>query len=468
MNKLIEGMRAETNVGRTANGGRTNKSSLNDVLDLFFLAGASRGKNLESEFLRSLKADEDVTIRLLLWMRDAREGAGERKLFRDLLGKLIRVNEPAARAVLARIPDLGRWDDVFVAFGTTLQSDAVFMIQEALKHEDGLCAKWMPRKGELAVTLRRQLGWTPKQYRKTLVNLSDTVEQKMCAREWDKINFSHVPSVAFSRYKKAFDRHVPGEFEKFVKKVERGEEKVNAGAIYPYQIVKEALGGNYFRPSATVTAAIDAQWKALPNFLEGSDERMIVVADTSGSMFSGASPDMRPIDVSVSLALYLSERMEGPFKDTFITFSDRPTLQRVTGSLSDRINQVANAEWGYSTNVEAVFRLILDTAKKHKVPASEMPTKIVIISDMEFNACTRNVEPASLAGEFKKLGYQIPELVFWNVNGRSGNVPTTTHQKHVALVSGASPSIVKSVLGGDILTPMEVMLKTLMQTRYDY
>jgi hypothetical protein len=323
-----------------------------------------------------------------------------------------------------------------------------------------LASKWMPRKGPLAAKLRNALRMSPKTYRKLLVNLTKVVETQMCANEWDKVNYEQVPSLAQIRYKTAFARHDTDRYLEYVAAVEAGEKKVNAAAVYPHDIVKN-LG-----------PLSDAQWKALPNYMEGAKERILPVCDVSGSMYG------LPMHVSVSLGLYISERNEGAFKDIVCTFSAKPELIKLKAKrLTDRVQELENIEWGFNTDIEAVFRVMLDQAKKHRVPESEMPTTILIISDMEFDVAVksggRDHNPKAIEvfrQYYERAGYQLPKVVFWNVNGRVGNVPVTADDRNVALVSGFSPSILQGILSADTeqFTPRSVMLSTVMVDRYDW
>ena len=223
---------------RTQNGMRAFKSSLNANTDLFFKIGASRGKNIIGDFTAAYVENRDIALRIAQWSRDVRGGAGERQLYRDIMQHLARKDTDAALALMRKAPELGRWDDVLVLADTELRVQAFDAIAAALKAGDGLCAKWMPRKGNLAAALRAHLGMTPKQYRKTLVNLTKVVETQMCAKDWDNINFEHVPSLASSRYKKAFYRNAEAAFKAYVDKLTRGEAKVSAAAVYPYDVLK--------------------------------------------------------------------------------------------------------------------------------------------------------------------------------------------------------------------------------------
>lgn len=318
-----------------------------------------------------------------------------------------------------------------------------------------LLAKWLSRKGTEFNKVRKYLGLTPKDYRKLIVGLSNTVEQHMCAKDWESIEYPKVPSVAMNKYRKAFERNDQNRFTEFIADVNDGKEKINASVLFPHQLFEA-----YKRRETQ--AAVEAQWNNLPDYMTG-EERVLPVCDVSGSMTG------LPMSVSVSLGIYLSERNKGIFKDAFVTFSARPTMQYLKGSFYERCRQLETAHWEMNTNLEAVFNLILDKAVKHSLPKEEMPTKILIISDMEFDACVSKGDDTAIAmieRMYKDAGYERPEIIFWNVNGRLGNVPGNYKHKGVGLVSGFSPAIMKSILEGKIETPISLMLRTVMSDRY--
>jgi hypothetical protein len=479
MNKLISAIQAKPQYGRTENNAKTLVSTTDHVLDFFYLMGASRGKDITPQFSRAYTESPELTARALMYLRDAREGIGERELFRTLFKELARENPRLAIAVLVKLPELGRWDDVVEALNVegASQGTAIYMIEKALKEGNGLAAKWMPRKGELAARIRTLLGMTPKQYRKTIVGLSNTVEQKLCAREFTKINYSHVPGIAAARYQATFARHDPEGFAKYKAALVKGDDpkvKVNAGAIFPYDVIKGLQHGD--------ETVANAQWNALPDFTGGSEQNAICVVDVSGSMTNMIpNSNVSALDVAVSLGLYLSERLNGPFKDTFLTFSEAPELQKVGGTLKNRMQAMMRSKWGMNTNLQAVFQLILGTAIKNKLAQEDLPSKVLIISDMEFDQCTnvrgyttgygKPKEPTNFQAIkqlYKDAGYEMPQLVFWNVMARNtANAPAKATQKDVALVSGFSPAVVKSVLSNKSFTPRDIMLETLMRPRYD-
>lgn len=293
-----------------------------------------------------------------------------------------------------------------------------------------------------------------------LVGLTNVVETPMCAKEFDKINYEHVPSLAMSRYSTAFGRNDAKRFEEYKQSLIKGEAKINASAVYPYDITK-----NLTRGDANLA---NEQWKALPNYMEGSNERVLPVCDVSGSMDTEIGGSTTAMEVCISLGLYISERNEGAFKNAFVTFSSNPQLQYLTGDLKSRYQQLQSAEWGMSTNLEATFQFILKQALRHNVPANEMPTCILIMSDMEFNQATHRHDTASdmIRREYAESGYEVPKIVFWNLCSRHDNFPVTSNDEGVALISGFSPSILKTVLSGNAMNPVQIMIDTLNQERY--
>lgn len=455
---------------RTANGMKSRATTASKVLDFFSKVGSARGNDFSGPFMAALADNEDLAIRALLWTRDVRGGAGERGQFRNLIAKLETHNPNLAGKLVSRVPELGRWDDLF-AFQNPLNRNKAFaLIAVALSERNGLCAKWMPRKGPNAVELRKYLKLSPKSYRKLLVLLTNVVESKMCAKDWNNINFSHVPSLAAARYQAAFRRNAPEAFAEYKTELSKPVEdrdpnvKVNAGAVYPYNVIKSLHRGD--------EVVADAQWDALPNYV--GNALSIPIVDVSGSMgWGSAGSNLTPLDVAVSLGLYLSEKNMGPFKDTFMTFSSSADFVHLKGTLSQRMKQMNHSEWGYSTNLHSAFERILNVAVMHKVPASEMPQTILILSDMQFNSCVDHDDSAiqMIARKYSKAGYVMPKVVFWNLNANFGDdQPVRFDKNGTALVSGFSPAIAKAVLANDLedFTPMNVMIQTLMDPRYDY
>lgn len=460
MSSLINALQTRNNF--TENGMVTNSSSLNDCVNLFFTIGAMRGedkKRLINSFSKAFSEDALTTLRIIFWVRDVRGGAGERQIFRDIISYLAENNTEVLGKNLKLIPEFGRWDDLLVLFNTKLDVPVKTLIAQALKAGEQLACKWMPRKGEKAIALERFMKLKPKAYRKMLVNGTKVVETTMCQKNWGDIKYEHVPSLAIARYAKAFGKHDSIRFTEF----KNGTSKINASAVYPYDVLKTLKMGD--------PVLATKQWNSLPNYLENNKERVLPICDVSGSMdaSAGGNSSLTCMDVCISLGLYISERNEGVFKNAFITFSETPQLQYLKGNLSDRYEQLEEASWGYSTNLEATFMEILNKAKANNVVESEMPTAILIMSDMEFNAaCQRGYTALDMIkAKYIQAGYTMPKIIFWNIKSRNnGNYPTQVTDKGTALISGFSPSILKSVLTGEDMSPISIMNKTVHSERY--
>ena len=457
-----------TVAARTTNGMKAIKSTLSNTTDLFFRIGASRGKDITAQFEKAFQENSDIALRIAQWARDARGGAGERELYRQVLKHLEKLHTDVllSTRILQNTAEIGRWDDLLIFTNAEVKAKAFGMIKEALDAGNGLCSKWMPRKGPVSVELREAFGWSPKYYRKRLVELTKVVETQMCSKQWNEINFSHVPSLAMSRYSKAFGKNASDAFTEFKTKLKSGDKsvKVNAGAVYPYDITKNVKYGD--------SGLADEQWKALPNFI--GDAMVLPVVDVSGSMSTPAGgyaskSGVSCLDVAVSLGLYCADKNTGAFKDLFLTFSTDSKFVHLTGTLSQKMAQMNRSDWDMSTDLHKAFEEILRVAKTNDVPAKDMPQVLLIMSDMQFNRCTRYDDSAMqmIRRKYTEAGYEVPQIVFWNLNA-ADNVPVKFDTKGVALVSGFSPSIMKSVLAADMdgFTPEGIMKKAVMSERY--
>jgi hypothetical protein len=448
---------------RTENDMRAMSSSLDACVDFFFKAGAMRGQDIKPVFEKAYKEDKRIALQSALWLRDARGGAGERQLFKDItkyLSENVKTNSNDERLLLKflnKVPLVGRFDDL-LAIENSYQKFSFEIIKEALENKNGLCAKWMPRQGNKANALRKYFDLTPKEYRKLLVCLTNVVESLMCQNLWDSIEYSAVPSLAMSRYSSAFKKHDKGRFAKYIEDVSAGKEKINAAAVYPYNIVRNLMAGN--------EKEADAQWANLPDYLGTAS--ILPIVDVSGSMYNGANP--QAIDVSLSLGLYLSERNKSVFKDIFLTFSEESQFNLLKGSLSQRLKQLKSDEkWGMNTDIIKAFKKILDVAVKNKVAQEDMPEMLLILSDMQFDQCAEFDDSAmqSVERQYEKAKYATPKIVFWNLADRGSNIPVKFDKNAVALVSGFSPAIMKTVLKNDEnFNPRSIMLSAVDTERY--
>lgn len=469
---------AFSNLTLTNNGAKAQTSSGSANIDLFFQIGASRGKDITPLFLKALQENPEYALRTVQWVRDIRQGQGEREQFRKLLAVALTHNNVSfairerARLILSKIPELGRYDDLLwfaENIKEPIRSQAISIFVEGLRNENGLAYKWAPIKGRVAYWLRKAMGfYNEASWRKHVVSNRSTVEQIMCAKEWSIIDYSKLPSVASARYQKAFARNDNARYASYLNSVEKGEAKINAGALYPYDIIRSLKYG--------VETAANVQWNALPDFLEGIEGSVLPLVDTSGSMQSNAAGKNGSVscrDVAVSLGLYLAERLNGPFKDHFLTFSKLPKMQQIQGStLKERVNSLDRASWNYDTNIQAAFEALLTFAIAHKVPVEYMPNTIVIFSDMQFNECITDGQSVSafnmIKAKYAQTSYKCPNIVFWNLHAANNNTPVSINTSGVALVSGFSATLMKSLFSNtpEIITPEQTFLNTIMVDRY--
>ena len=465
MSELVDALTRNL-VATTANGAVTQETSLSKCVDLFFLAGASR-RISESEIIQTFcearAENKQLAWRIVLWARDCRGGAGEKRFFR-VIGKfaLEHFSDEWDHIAIA-VPEVGSWKDLFLIEEPTKNNLNFLAIQLQENKNKGLLAKYFPRKGKWFTAMHKYLGWTPKALRKFLVSETKVVEHLICKNQVGLINYSAVPSVAMNRYKNLFDRKDGSRFNTYIQDVLDGKSKINSSVLFPNDILSPLVSGDRYRFGADSdeVSAIQAQWNALPDYMEDCTDRVLPLCDVSGSMHG------LPMEVSVALGLYISERNKGIFKDAVMTFSADPEMHHITGrSIEERVNSLMCADWGMNTNLQKTFQVILDTAVNNCLPESEMPNKLLIISDMEFDQCGTQTNLEGIRDQYEVAGYTLPEIVFWNVNGRPNNVPARSNDQGIGLVSGFSPAILKTILAGQVVNPVQLMRDAVDIERY--
>jgi hypothetical protein len=326
-----------------------------------------------------------------------------------------------------------------------------------------LCAKWMPRKGKVAKLLANALFPASKtahaQYRKLISSISNTLEQKMAAKQWDEIEFAKLPSLALSKHKKAFARNCQETWTSYQESLVKGDTKINAGAIFPHQIYI-----NWLKDKNNIIA--DQQWKAVP--LPKLNSRILVMADTSGSMFTPTKYGFA-IEICVALSVFLAEKLPEPFKDLVLTFNANPEFIDLSNrnSSMDKICELTKAHWGMNTDFRKAYTRILEVAKANKLAQSEMPEYLLVFSDMQFDIAGSGKFPVeSIKESFESFGYKMPRLIFWNLVG-TDTVPALFNDEGVLLLSGFSLSILEQIMisKGDF-TP-ESALISLLEGKYE-
>ena len=509
MNAVRQTLNNEMNVSITENGAVGFRTTGKELLDLnFAIASLRKMSDVEvaKRFKRAFCENQILAMKWLFYARDARQGCGERRLFRVVLEDLIKSNPEMVIPVINLIPEYGRYDDMWCLLDNDESAKVIYQIVDrqlkqdwenmAAKKPISLISKWMPsinassaKTKEYGKKLCKALHMTEREYRKALSKLRkylDVVEVKMSTKDWSDIKYEAVPSRANLIYNNAFLRNDGARRREYLGQLEKGETKINASTLFPHDIVhKYMTGGLWGRSLKSKDATIEALWKALPDTVKDCGNT-IVVADGSGSMTCRVDNNsgVTALEVANALAIYFAEHSSGQFKDKYITFSERPQFVdfRNCNTLHDKLQTALSHNEVANTNIEKVFDLILTSAVNNHMHQDDLPKNILIISDMEFDSATccgthtdnwgysRRVRPSNklfdvIAKRFADAGYMMPRLVFWNVNSRTGTIPVKENDLGVALVSGFSVNVAKMVMSGSV-DPFECLLETLNSERY--
>lgn len=491
---MLNYLKQEANKAVTENGAATHITTESDCLDLFATIGALRRESdseIEARFIRAFTENRDIAMKLLFFARDIRGGLGERRVFKVILNWLAK-NEPSTvRKNLTYVAEYGRYDDLLCLMDTPCEKDMLDVIKVQFEADNAalnnggevsLLAKWMPSVNAsspetvlYAKKIARHFGMNDANYRKALVSLRAhirIIENNLREKDYS-FDYSKQPSKAMYKYRKAFMRNDAERYNDFIGKVSSGEVRLHADTLAPYELVEPYINDTYTASSRSFMRQISEQeknllnatWASLPDF--GSEENAIAVIDTSGSMYWDAKP--MPAAVALSLGLYFAEHNTGLYKNHFIEFSARPQLIEIKGdTFADRLRYVASFNEVANTNLEAVFDLILNSAVENNVSASELPAKLIIISDMEFDRCVSNARSTNFKNakaKFEAHGYNLPDIVFWNVASRNRQQPITKNKRGVALVSGCTPRLFEMVASGT-MNPYAFMLEVVESERY--
>ena len=486
MNTFFNELKTENNYTLTENGAITHKSTLNKVLDLFAFGGAYRNRSDEDcilLFKQAYDENPELALKCLFYIGDCRGGQGERKFFRICFNWLAKNDPAAAHRNIELVPVFRRWDDLlYSCVGTPVEVYALAFIKKQLTLDldcdtPSLLAKWLPSENassaetkKMGHIVRTYLELTHKEYRQILSVLRSRInvlEKLMSEGRWDEIQFDKIPSKAGLIYKNAFARNdvTSRKYEEFIKSKKT---KVNADTLYPYEIARQAFNMRLLPIDDPKRVALDKYWSCLKDYYNGREENGLCVVDVSGSM-SGL-----PMEAAVSMGAYIAERGYGPFANHFITFSQHPELIEFDGvDIVDKFNRCREADWGYNTNIEAVFDMLLGVARRKHVDPEDIPTRLYIFSDMEFDAGLdiRNCRDAegrintlleSIVQKWKTCGYDLPQVIFWNLDARQNNIPAINGR--FAYVSGFSMAILESILSGK--DGVDLMLEKLLSDRY--
>ncbi len=473
------------NIAFTENGDKAFRSSGSYCLDYFALVGGMRYNLTDALncFLRAYSEDKILAIKILFFSRDVRGGLGERRIFRYTFNSLCNLCPEVARKVISYIPQYGRYDDLLSALNTPLKNDVVSIINEQLNKDIvsknnnqpiSLLAKWMPSINtssyetvSQANTLARELGLTKEVYRKTLSSLRKGIIIENNLREKDySFDYEQVPGKAMFKYREAFARNDKERYETYLSLVNEGKAKMNSKTIYPYEVIRDLernihwYNTKKWNISKEKINSLDTIWNSFNH--EKIDSKTIVVRDGSGSMY-----DNQPVSascVATSLAILFAERLTGEFHNKFITFSSKPRLVSVVGeNIYEKYVNIVRYDDCSNTNIEKVYNLIYDVYKSENFKKEDALDRIVIISDMEFDASTHSKKSTFevFKEKFNKLGFEVPQLVFWNVRARDVHLPIRKGENNVALVSGASSNVIDMVISNTAYDPYNTMLEIL-------
>lgn len=490
---MLNYVKQEANIALTENGAVTYATSGSDCLDLFATIGALRrepDEEIIARFVRAYTENADMAMKILFFARDIRGGLGERRVFRTIFTWLAKNQTEVAKKNLKYVAEYGRFDDLMALFETPCEEEMLDIIRKQLDAdmmslEKGgpvsLLGKWLPSVNasneytiHCAKKVANGLGMQEATYRKALTKLRSRIriiENNLREKDYS-FDYAKQPSRAMFKYRNAFARNDRERYDNFLSRVTSGTVKLHADNVSPYELVEPYLDGNAFGQrtfmkdiTSAEKAALNATWGSLPDF--GNHENALAVVDTSGSMYFAGKPI--PAAVALSLGLYFAEHNKGYFKNHFIEFSDEPQLIEIKGeTFADKLRYIASFNRIADTNLEAVFDLILNAAVKNRVKQEELPAKLIIISDMEFNYCMQNASVTNFINaknKYEAMGYKLPEVIFWNVASRNRQQPVTMNEQGVALISGATPRIFSMVAGGT-LSPYSFMMEVINSERY--
>ena len=481
---FMKHLKNETNYTETTNGATAYKSTLDEVVDFFGQIGSMRYRTSKDKcilFENAFAVDRELAMKTLFYNRDCRGGQGERQTFRDIYIHLVNLDTDVAIVNIENIVEFGRWDDLIdIAYkckNKRFIDNAILYIKTTLNIDltcespTSLLGKWLPSINasnketiEKGKWISKKLGYSPKRYRKLLSYLRNRiriVENNLREKDYSEIKYEQIPSLAMNKYRNAFYRNDEDKFNKYLEDVKSGKKEIKASTLYPYNIVNSYLNEN------KINNVLEEQWKALPDYLNGAECKSLVVADVSGSMYGF------PITVSISLALYLCERMKGEYANKFITFHSKPKFVEINPkqSVYSKIEKVYGAEWGMNTNIQGVFDLILNTAINNELKQSDLPEQIIVVTDMNFDCGTygygRNKKTLfkNIREQFQRYGYELPKLIWWNANAINEVFPMKADE-NCQYVSGASPSIMKAVLEGKMLSAIDLVRQAVLTERY--
>lgn len=484
MSKLQDIAKIESSLKYTENGALAYNTTNNSLLDLFGVIGSLRSRDEDEiieKFQSAFNQDKELAVKMMFYAGDIRHGGlGERRTFRIILKWLAQNYPSIVGDNICLIPLLNRWDSIFELIDTPCEQQMWQVIKDQIIHDldqlvynqpISLLGKWLPsintsseKTRKLAKRIAKTVGYKDERgYRHLLSILRREIrvtERQMSLNQWERINFEAVPSYAMKNYTNAFKRHQSERFIKYLEDVRNNKKEIKASTLYPYDLTRQILLGEE-------TDTTELQWKALPNYID-KESNILVMADVSGSMYTA---NLRPISTSIGLAIYFAERNKGPLHNVYMTFTNEPHFQYINenDSLKTKIKKIENTDMGYETNLEKAFEYLLHVTQANEFKKEDMPSAIIVISDMEINAPYYNIGDdffKTMKIQYKCAGYEIPKIILWNVEAR--NDTFLSQDKNIIKVSGSSPATFKHLIGNlNNKTDWEMMLEVLNNPWYN-
>lgn len=511
-NKFAQALKNEDSresVSITENGARGYAKTSSRLVDFFFKVGSMRNMDdgeVSTHFAEAYAENPKRALELMFFVRDVRGGMGEKRTFKICFDWLVKNYPGDACDLVKLIPEYGSWKTFFELTDSFCKNKNVedvakqiFLCQWDLdfsalsngKRNVSLLGKWAPSENassrdskRLANYWRNVLKMDSKHYRKALSafrNKIKIVEAQMTAGKWSEINYNTVPARAGMLYKNAFLKHDEARRREWLDALKKGDDpqvKINTTGLTIPEMVAHYMGTRGWSSSVAIEddPTIEAAWRDLvaKNQIPEGSPSLLPIVDGSGSMFATISRDsnVQAIHVSIGLGLFLANINTKAWKGMVMEYGSNPSFYQVpTGaSLREQIKIALQHDDCGSTNVQAVYDLILKTVQNNGLTQADIP-ELITFSDMEFNQAMTNFTDGGklfeeIAFKWNMFGFKLPKQTFWNINSRTGTVPMTENDLGVILLSGYSQAILGMVLSRK-LDPLAALLEKLDSKRYD-
>lgn len=478
---------------KTTNGATSLKTTGSNIVDYFMMFSRDLDKMVSYEYLEKCWNDDPKkTVAIIFNGRDRVGGKKEKKVSNEAMMWLRKYKFATYSDNLSNYVDkFGCWKDLlYISYyncktsrnkNYELKLFSIKLLNDKLLLEDNnsvsLCAKWAPSENDrndkrkhMAKRVATEIyglsdGKMMEKYRKEIIvplrKKINIVESLMCSDRWGEINYETVPGVASKRLLKAFMKHDKERYIQYLSDVRSGKAEIKVTGILPHELSKYYIETRHF-DDYKANETIELQWRTILDNVKksGNFDNSLSIIDLSGSMF-GASNGSIPAQVAVSLGILTSQCCNGLFKNKFITFSEEPeliTLEYQEPTLFESLNSMLAASYGFSTDFVKCCEAIISYGIKNNIQDSEMPKKLFVFTDMQFNnaQCGDTIETIyqNIVEKYKISGYTVPKFIFWNLNSDNKNTfPVNSDTEGTAIVSGFSEQLLKIFMNYDEFKP---------------